>query len=60
MAWPMLWATTWAKNVVAEVDDDDDGTPVGDALGGGRKDRGEHEDVAVDVGAHATAHALYG
>src|SRR5215216_913979 len=41
-------------------DDDKDGAPVGDALGGGRKDRGEDEDVAVDVGAHARAHAFYG
>jgi hypothetical protein len=41
-------------------DNEDEGGPVGDVLGGGREDRGEHEDVAVDVGAHARAHALYG
>jgi hypothetical protein len=41
-------------------DDDKDSAPMGDALGGGRKDRSEDEDVAVDVGAHARAHALYG
>ena len=40
-------------------DDYEDGTPVGDALGGGREYGGEHEDVAVDVGAHARSHALY-
>ena len=41
-------------------DYDNDTGPVGDALRGGRDDRGEHEDIAVDVGAYATAHALYG
>jgi hypothetical protein len=41
-------------------DNENDGGPVGDALRGGREDCGEHEDIAVDVGTHATAHALYG
>ena len=39
---------------------DHHGGPVGDTLGRGRKDGGEHEDIAVDVGAYARAHALHG
>ena len=60
MAWPILWATTWARNVVAVVATTKMTAVQWAMFSGGREDCGEHEDIAVDVGAHATAHALYG
>ena len=60
MAWPIVGNDMGEKRRGRGRDNENDGGPVGDVSQGGREDCGEHEDIAVDVGAHATAHALYG